>query len=530
MNTASSAAAGLGLFFVGMRLVGSHLQQLASGRIRSLLASTFDRPLVAPLAGFLSGALTQSTSASTFIATGLVSAGSLGLAAALAMLAAANVGTSVLVLLAAVDLRTLVLYMLAATGCAFFAGLDQAERSRHAVLAVLGLGLLLFGLSLLKASVAELRGDPWVREFVEFAASNAAVGLLAGFIIAVAVQSSSIVTVLALPLVNEGLLTFDQTIMMIYGANVGSGFAILLLASGLEGASRQLALCQALLRVLAATVLVPLFLLEQSADLPLVLAGLRQLADSPMTQSGLAYLLFQLVVATMAAVLSKPLLGLTGRLSPASTEQLLMQPAYLFDEAVEDPATALSLAQLEHARLVGFLPDFLDDLRPPEERAPTALPLAQRSAASAAVAKDIEDFLGSMVRTNPEMTQIQQVFDARSRVLALQTLQAALQDFTTQLVEVPAAERPPFADHMVEGLHAILMVAADVARDANPDDLDMLHVLTGERSAMMDRVRQELLGGGASIAGREALLSATLLFERILWMLRRLSPVESNMD
>ncbi len=530
MNTASAAAAGLGLFFVGMRLVGSHLQQLASGRIRSLLARTFDRPLVPPLAGFLSGALTQSTSASTFIATGLVSAGSLGLAAALAMLAAANVGTSVLVLLAAVDLRTLVLYLLAATGCAFFAGLDQAERSRHAVLAVLGLGLLLFGLSLLKDSVADLRSNPWIREFVEFSGSNSAVGFLAGFIIAVAVQSSSIVTVLALPLVNEGLLTFDHTIMMIYGASVGSGFATLLLASGMEGTSRQLALCQALLRVLAAAVLVPLFLIEQSTGVPLVLAGLRHVADSPMTQSGVAYLLFQLVVATMAAVLDKPLLSLTARLSPPSTAQLLMKPAYLFDEAVEDPATALSLAQLEHARLVGFLPDFLDDLRPVEERAPNALPLAQRSAASASVAKDIEDFLGSMVRANPEMTEIQQVFEARSRVLALQTLQSALQDFTNQLAQVPEAQRPPFAAHMVEGLHAILMVAADVARNATEDDLALLHELTAERSALMDRVRQELLGGGSSIGGRESVLSATLLFERILWMLRRLSPVTSNLD
>ena len=151
-------------------------------------------------------------------------------------------------------------------------------------------------------------------------------------------------------------------------------------------------------------------------------------------------------------------------------------------------------------------------------------------AASASVATDIENFLGSMVRANPERSEIEPLFEARSRVLALQTLQSALQDFTTQLALIPAEERPPFAAHMVEGLHAILMVAADVARDANPDDLDMLHVLTGERSAMMDRVRQELLGGGASIAGREALLSATLLFERILWMLRRLSPVESNMD
>ena len=242
MNGAA-AWAGLGLFFIGMRLIGSHLQQLGGGSLRALLARTLGRPLVPQLAGFVSGALTQSTSAVTFIAAGLVSARTTTVVGALPLLAWANVGTSVLVLLAGLNVKALVYYLLGAVGMAFFAGVEQREKGRHALLALLGLGLLLLGLSLLKGSVADLRANPWVHEFLEFAGSAEVVSLLVGFIIATAVQSSSIVTVLALPLVHENLLGLPQVTLMIYGASIGSGFAVLLLAQGMEGASRQLARC-----------------------------------------------------------------------------------------------------------------------------------------------------------------------------------------------------------------------------------------------------------------------------------------------
>jgi hypothetical protein len=96
--------------------------------------------------------------------------------------------------------------------------------------------------------------------------------------------------------------------------------------------------------------------------------------------------------------------------------------------------------------------------------------------------------------------------------------------FASDLIVVPVDERPAFAEHMVEGLHAILMVAAEAASDESGSAQEMLYILTEERSALMERVREELLGGSTNIAGREALLSATLTFERIIWLLRRSSP------
>jgi phosphate:Na+ symporter len=508
-----------------MRQVGAHLQQLGGGPLRELIARTLSRRGVPQLAGLISGALTQSTSAVTFIAAGLVSAGAATVFGTLPLLAWANVGTSALVLLAAIDLRTLVFYVFGALGLAFFTGMEQRERYRHVLLALLGLALLLFGLSLLKGSVADLRDDPWIQEFLEFSGSAPAIAFLFGFILATGVQSSSIVTVLTLPLVNEGLLNLDQVTLMIYGASLGSGFAVLLLASGLEGAPRQLALCQAGLRGFASIILLPVYAVEISTGTPLVLAAVRHLSASAATQCGLVYLAFQLTVSGVATASGRWLAAQAVRLSPPPVRDSQFAPKFLFDEGVNDPETALALVRLEQHRLVSHLPEYLEFLRPEEERPPEALPLALRGDINAAVAGEVVSFLSATLRANPDMSGVERLFDARSKALALQSLQDTLLEFATELGTVPEEERPPLAMHMVEGLHMLLGLAADASPNAmgvqDEDAKEMLYRMTAERGGLMDRVRKELLGGAQSFSGREALLSTTLLFERLLWLLRQ---------
>jgi len=222
----------------------------------------------------------------------------------------------------------------------------------------------------------------------------------------------------------------------------------------------------------------------------------------------------------VALVGARPLLALTRRLSPPTAADAESRPAYLFDEAVADPASALELARREYQRLVERLPAFLDDLRPPEERDRPAVPGAIHRAGSMAVTQELEQFLAAIVRANPDMQDIQTVFEARARVGALQALQRSLGEFVHELGMVPASQRPRFSVALVEGLHLILGVAADAAGGDAEAGLQ-LQQLTADRGELMERVRVELLGGAASLAGNQALLSATLLFERILWMLRQ---------
>jgi len=524
MNVAAESSAGLGLFFIGIRLLSTHLRELASGPVRALLSKTLTRPGMAAISGLVSGALTQSTSATTFIATGLVAAQTMTLPTALTLLAWANVGTSALVLLASIDLRTLVLYLLGVIGCVFLGGVPRNERTRHGLFALFGLALLILGLSMVKGSVAELRSNPWVEEFLEFAGSGPAISMLAGFVIAIIVQSSSIVAALALPLVAAGLLDMPATALMILGATVGSGAAVVLLSSGLEGTARQMAIAQGLLRTFGVLILLPAFLISSGESQPYALRVLEGISHTPTIEAGLLFLLAQLSSVLVSTVGKGAIARLAVRLAPPSHHETLGQPRYLFDGATSDATTALSLVRLEHIRLLKALPDFLEELRPPEERHPEAPPLAVRAAASGELLSRVEDFLTATMHANPTV-DAEAIFEVRSRLTDLAAVQDTLAQFAGQLLSVPGEERPAFVRSLVEGLHAILAIVGDACEEDGGDARELLTILTDERGELVDRVRSELLRGASSLGGRESLLTSTLLLERLIWMLRNRSPL-----
>jgi phosphate:Na+ symporter len=510
-----------------MRLIAAHLRDIASGSIRDLVARTVSHPLLAPFAGFLAGAVTQSTSAATFIATGLVSARALSIAVAMSMLAWANAGTSALVLLASFDSHTLALYLLALIGLAFFNGLDIDQRFRHVVYALFGLGLLLLGLSLVRSAVNEVRADFWIREFVEFTASGSGVSLLAGFVLAIAFQSSSIVTALALPLVSEGLLNLHGMSLLILGACAGSGTAVVLVASGMEGPARQLALTQGLVRSLSSALLLPLVLAE-GIGLPVGPAtAALAITAHPALQVGLVFLAVQIAGIAVARVFRSPILSLATRFAPESPAEVLSRPAYLYDEAAADPSTAFTLLRLEHVRLIQAFPDYLEDLRVETERTPDSPPLEVRASASNAILGQMDEFLLDITRTNPEVSA-EQVFDIRRRHSDLKDLHATLERFVVRLKGIPLSERPDFVAALVEGLHALLVVVAEATDEGGEEARILVAELTGEHGALIDRVRRELLSGAASLAGREQILDAVLALERLLWILRERSPLPAN--
>ena len=527
MSDGATAWAGLGLFLIGIRLLTSHLKQLSTGPIRIFLTRALNRVGSAELVGFVSGALSQSTSAVTFLATGLLCSGALTLGKALPMLAWANIGTSVLVLLAAVDVRTLVFVLLGAVGIATLVSADQSERSRQILYAALGLGLLLFGLSMIKDSALAAQGNAWIIEFFQFAASAAPIAFLVGLVLAIAVQSSAVVAVLALPLVTSGLIAFDQAVMLIYGASAGSGLAVLLLASATDGNARQLALCQAIVRLTTAGVLVGLLALETHAGVPLVLASVRRVTESLPLQTSFIYLLFQIAFAAIVLLFSKALIRLITRLSPPSHEELLSKPLYLFEEANEEPSTAVAVANLEYQRLLTELPHYLDDLRAELGESTNHLSVDARHEASSHLARQIDEFLDDTLQRNAGMDAAP-IFTARTHLRTLVNLQIALSELHSELVKIPDTEEAQFKSQLIEGLHALLGFASEAVIENSPEAYELLHRLTADRSGLIDRVRSKLLDGVSALHGRDALLSAILIFERIVWLLRRLAPTPSD--
>lgn len=514
---------GLGLFLLGVKGVGSHLQQMAGRRMREVIGRATGGTLSAALTGTLLGTLTQSSNAVTFIATSMVQAGLMPLLRALPVVAWANLGTAALVLVASFDLHLVALWLLGCAGCALAFGLDGRGRWKLALGAAFHLGMVFLGLVILKSGAVPLRDAAFVRDAMAIADHALWPPFVVGALVTLVAQSSSTVTILAIALAGVGVLDGGQAGVAVCGASLGSGLSVLLLSGGLRGTARRLALFQTLFKALGAVMFVlPFIAWKIWPHLPVPLASM----DLPHQLAWL-FVALQAVPALVIAPFMMLFPPLLARLAPATEEEELARPAFLYDQALEDAPTALSLVEREQARLLDRLPGLLDGVR--EDGAPPALPAATVSAAGQAVEQAIATFLQSVISKGALEEQLQ-------RAVALDNangLIGALRETVTDLAAVleQAARRgeadpigalvPPLA----ETLHLMLSELHDAALSGDAEDVTTLRHLAADRSEMMDGLRRRVFRTGAELAheGHDLLFRATTLFERAVWLVRRLA-------
>lgn len=515
--------AGLGLFFVGVKLIGGNLKQLTGRWFRGLIAAATRNVATSSLLGLLSGALTQSSNAITFISISMATAGLVEVGSVVPMVIWSNVGTSALVLLAAVDIKLMVLFLLGVTGLAFYFDVDKAPRFRHLLGAVLGLGLLFMGLELIRQGSMPLKGIDAVREFLAFAASSYVLAFLIGIVFTIVAQSSATVSIVAVTMTNIGLLTIDQTIVIVIGASLGSGLSVALLSSNLSGIGRQIAWLQIAVKLAGVAVVLPLFIAELLGLLPGVKALVFALTPSAATQVALVYLILQLVSAVLTTAFRGWIMGYISRISPPTAEEMLSKAHYLYAEAVDDAPTALDLVEREQVRLFGYLPDMIDAVRMDGASAVSPDVLY---GAGVAVAQQCDDFLTEIIDNNSSRDVLTSVFDMQKRNEILVSLIAAVNDYVRVVgrsgarMEEDKFGRLLFA--LGESVHTILMLASDAFAAKDKDDLDLLLNFTSDRSTQMEGIRRRIMEvGDITPADHDTLYASTTLFERMLWLIRR---------
>ncbi|MFD1381112.1 Na/Pi cotransporter family protein [Fodinicurvata halophila] len=234
MELFSTFFAGLGLLFIGIHFIADNLKRLTGRNFRRRVTAATRSHASAAAVGVLAGGLTQSSNAVTLIAISMIQAGLTGVSAAMPLVAWSNVGTAGLVLLSAVDLRVMVLFLLGLVGMAYYFNIDRSQKYRHVAGALLGIGLLFFGLQLMKEGAAPLRDMEWVVHLLQVTARFDLLEFITGLLFALLLQSSATVTIIAVSMVSLGILTFDQTILLVLGAGLGSGIGVGLTAYGME--------------------------------------------------------------------------------------------------------------------------------------------------------------------------------------------------------------------------------------------------------------------------------------------------------
>ena len=158
VRAAFGLAGGLALFLFGMESMSRALQQAAGERMRGFLRRVTRTPLTGALAGLLVTAVLQSSSATTVMVIGFVSAGLMELPQAVAVVFGANVGTTMTAQLVAFRLADWVFPILFAGVLVWL--LARRERTRQLGLAVFSFGLLFDGIEVLSGAMTPLAEHP----------------------------------------------------------------------------------------------------------------------------------------------------------------------------------------------------------------------------------------------------------------------------------------------------------------------------------------------------------------------------------
>lgn len=524
---------GLSLFFHGVGGIKSHLQGLSSRRLRRQLASWAGHPVLAGLWGFGFGAITQSSTAVAFILTGLVSSGLMTVARALPIVAWANLGTVLLVFFASFDLHLGFLYLLGTAGMALAFDLGGA-RLRPLLSTLFCVGLLFFGLQLMKDAFAPLSTFPWFRDFTGFIQGSAFAVFVAGALLRVLVQSSSGIAVIAIALAHGGLLTGGQAAMMMYGTGMGVGLSIYLLSANLRGVPRQIALYQTLINGFAGVTLAALYYVETMAGVPLLLALAEKLAADGGLRLAFVFLFLQATAVGTALIFSAPAARWLEKLAPATDEQDLARPRFLDETALADPESALDLVDKEQARLFGYLLAQLDTVRV-ETAGTVTLPAATVYRAGMAVGAEIQTFLRELIEQSSDRATSERLLGLEQRQSSLGALNETIFHFVETTGKLRAGTvlvEGDFLDRLAESLNTLLLTAADAIRGTDRADLDLLLGLTADRGEMMERLRRTTMtdfpGGDAPF--KSHLFYLTSLFERTVWLLRQVAHAQQSLD
>lgn len=215
---------GLGLFVLGMKTMTEGLQMAAGPRIKKILCAISSNRVIGCATGAMVTAMVQSSSATTVMLIGFVSAGLLSLQQAVGVILGANIGTTMTSQLIAFKLSSLSLPAIAlGVSMRFFA---KQKKFHYAGEVILGFGLLFLGMETMKHGLKPLRTDPtFLSFFTRFDPSTMAgllLCVLTGALLTMAVQSSSATVGLTMTMATQGLLTFPAAIALVLGENIGT--------------------------------------------------------------------------------------------------------------------------------------------------------------------------------------------------------------------------------------------------------------------------------------------------------------------
>ena len=511
---------GAGIFLVGIHFAGDYLQQMTSGTVSEIITRVSKNRLGMFLWGLFLGFFTQSGKATAFILSDFVQAGLMKPRQAAPMVYWGNAGSSLIAFVSMLSVKIFALLLLGVT--AFGLTFHYPKRLVQGYGAMFGLGMIMFGLFLVKNGAAGFAAMEEVSELVQFIHGNYPLCFVVGLVLTLVVQSNVAIMLIAIAMAAAGLFGLEEAAMTMFGAQAGTGILTWIFSSHSKGSAREVVISQVAFDSVVTLVFVTLFYVEQIFGLPLLMALARSVSEGVSGQAITAALVFQFAGAGLLVLLRRPVFDYVEQKFPPTATEVLSETQYLHKNAADSPETGLLLVEREQERLLERLPLYIDFLR--EDPGEDTESPATYHAAFKKISRRINETLSEISRLGLNTASSDELI----RITKMQEQLRRFEDIVFQLVtEMSRSDISPHARELgnviMESADFIMLTAIDAIQSREKGEIDTLETLTQDRSALMTKMRHNYFSSEKELsdADRNFVLDVTILFENVVQTLAR---------
>ena len=334
--------AGIGIFLIACQMMSSNLESASSTKLKALFSKASRSRLLGVGIGTAGTAAIQSSGATTVMVIGFVNAGIMSLTQAATIIYGANIGTTITAQIVALGMfsgasaiSTTVLFSAFAGVGAFLALFAKKDISKKIGGTLAGFGMLFVGLSMMSGSMSDFARLEGVKVFLS-GIRNPILLVLIGTIFTAIIQSSSVMTSVAIAMLCTGLLSLDQGIFITMGSNIGSCVVAIIAGMTSGTNAKRTSLIHLFFNVSGVVMFLLVGLL-----LKLVTGGTSfgsifqsMFPDAPQEQLAMFHTIFNVVTVILILPLTDALVKLVCRIIPdnAQTEDRHMSKFYFIDK------------------------------------------------------------------------------------------------------------------------------------------------------------------------------------------------------
>lgn len=367
-QTAFGLLGGLAVFIFGMNMMSECLQKAAGEKMKTILGILTKNPVMGVLAGALVTAVLQSSSATTVMAIGFVSAGLMNLPQAISIILGANIGTTMTAQLIAFKISDYIWMIVFIGFIIFFAG--RKERTKSIGQTIFAFGLLFVGIETMGAVMKPLANSPIFLNLIAKVSNIPILGVLLGTVMTLVVQSSSATIAVLQSFASQpaadgvsSVIGLAGAIPILLGDNIGTTITALLASIGQSKNAKRTAVAHSVFNIAGSFVFI--WIIPVFAKFVQFISPKGNEVDVISRQIANAHMSFNIINTLVWLPLIPVMLKIVMTLVPGEDkkEELQGEPKFLDNRVLSQPVVALQLAEKEVRAMFGDVQELLTGVK-----------------------------------------------------------------------------------------------------------------------------------------------------------------------